>query len=726
MAPAPTPAPVAKPSATPEARAEKLGFARYLPASTEQVVTVFEGAKSVEKVKASKLWQEITDLEDDVPTEAEGATAPEEEEKPDVSTPDNPEKSQGSEEEEEEEEITESPAASPAGPAELFSREVTMAFGKSTGEQVANLMALNEASSRHQMRSMVKMLSNAVTSGDMSGMAESTMGIGLVKDILADPQGGIAAIEKFQLPPVFLALRAPDGQVQAAAEQVAGMVSSVGMIGPMAEPAEKETAGAKFKGFKIIGAKIAETMASSRESLESVMDSASADKVIAAIAKKDFFILSGSIGEYAVVYLGPSIDGLELAAKPGDSLLAEKSAGFYDQYLSKDLAFLAHGSKASNEAIKNSSRTFGPMADGLREGLAEANNLGDTTKLQSLLKDLADKEKTLLALAHAGDHDIIAWHEDGLRAECLSGNDYGMIDWKGPNKLAALGDNTDVAIFANFTMDEKFETKSTEFTKTLVETAYEGALKASELNISDEDFAKFKQGFQLFNTEFRSDAFALASIFTGELREGLGLETALVVDFTGTAPALPNLPKDVIDNARIPRVTAISPVKDRTKLAQAWEKTNTATTNMLAKAGKLTGKELPMQKPMSTEKDGFTTWFFAVPIFNDDFVPSVTLNDKWFAMSTSKLQALSLLNKAATSNSSDNGLTFRVNFAKIQDFCKTNLAVAEKNAAELGMSPADLAKARKTISAMDELDSFLLRAQAEGDAIRSSLHFKTR
>ena len=36
-----------------------------------------------------------------------------------------------------------------------------------------------------------------------------------------------------------------------------------------------------------------------------------------------------------------------------------------------------------------------------------------------------------------------------------------------------------------------------------------------------------------------------------------------------------------------------------------------------------------MQKPMSSEKDGFTTWFFSMPFFNDDFLPSVTVGDKW-------------------------------------------------------------------------------------------------
>ena len=54
-----------------------------------------------------------------------------------------------------------------------------------------------------------------------------------------------------------------------------------------------------------------------------------------------------------------------------------------------------------------------------------------------------------------------------------------------------------------------------------------------------------------------------------------------------------------------------------------------------------------MQKPMSSDKDGSTTWFFPMPFFNDDFLPSVTVNDNWFAASSSKLQAVDLLDKAA-------------------------------------------------------------------------------
>ena len=136
--------------------------------------------------------------------------------------------------------------------------------------------------------------------------------------------------------------------------------------------------------------------------------------------------------------------------------------------------------------------------------------------------------------------------------------------------------------------------------------------------------------------------------FSGDFGGSLGNERAWIVDLNGSVPAIPGIPQPVVDEAKFPRISMVAPVTDRAKLAASWEKMNTSLTSMLAKVSEMTGQDIPMQKPISSEKDGFTTWFFSMPFFNDDFMPSVTVGDQWFAASTSKNQALDLVNKAAT------------------------------------------------------------------------------
>jgi hypothetical protein len=157
---------------------------------------------------------------------------------------------------------------------------------------------------------------------------------------------------------------------------------------------------------------------------------------------------------------------------------------------------------------------------------------------------------------------------------------------------------------------------------------------------------------------------------------------------------------------------------------------NATTTSILAKISKMVGQEIPMQKPMSSEKNNCTTWFFTLPFMNDDFVPSVTVGDKWFAASTSKNQALDLIAKADKGGETRTGVYFCMNFKVLQKFSKDTLKLMEKNAENLlgadAPSADDNKKIGQAIDAMDDLDKLTVHARREGGAMRTSIHFKTR
>ena len=136
-----------------------------------------------------------------------------------------------------------------------------------------------------------------------------------------------------------------------------------------------------------------------------------------------------------------------------------------------------------------------------------------------------------------------------------------------------------------------------------------------------------------------------------------------------------------------------------------------------------------MQKPMSSERGGNTTWFFPMPFLTDDFVPSVTVCDKWFAASTSKNQALDLIAKAETPGETRSGFWLSLNFKTLEKYAKETYKTIDENSEDV-MGKAITDKEGKLIKdsiiVLSDLDKLTIHSRREGAVLRSSVHFKTR
>jgi hypothetical protein len=185
----------------------------------------------------------------------------------------------------------------------------------------------------------------------------------------------------------------------------------------------------------------------------------------------------------------------------------------------------------------------------------------------------------------------------------------------------------------------------------------------------------------------------------------------------------------VVDKAKVPRISMICPVTDRAKLSASWDKMNATITGTLAKVSEITGSKIPMQKPISSEKGGNTTWFFPMPFITDDFLPSVTVGDKWFVAATSKNQALDLVTKADAGGTARQGFWLSMNFKTLQTYAKESATLFEENAEALTGAPLpdeDKEVIKKSIAILDELDKLTVHSRLEGTVQRSSVHLKTR
>ncbi len=736
-----------------EERAAKLGFVRYLPQDTESVISVYNGKKISERAQATKLWKVLSgglggfmgmgmvppdmdgqDVGENKPAE-EGFAIPESEPQEVAKAPvkEAPAKDEPAKEEQSSEEVLTEPLA----PGDMLGLEVTVAVGKTAGAQLANLLTLGNRLSYFQMRGLAKAYVAAAKSGDLAGIEssmESTFGADLVKKLINDPESGMGLLERANMPPIYVAFRTTKAKHEAVAGGVAEMVGNLQGAGEMVEAVEFENAGAKFSGYKLLGAKVSAMMDSERKDMDEMLGAETVDKLLATVAKKDLVLASGTLGEYVVMFIGASEKDCHLAAEAGQSLTSGAALAFSDAYAPKEMAALIFGNDSAAKALVSIQGGLSTYTNGLRDGLAGEDGAGDTRDLEALLQLVADREGALRKLGGMEAVGIVAFFEQGLKVESFGGYDPGALDWKTPARLGHLGDAPDVAIFANLTSDAAYDEKARAYYESVVETAYAMAMKVSDLPWDSADMKKFKEMTALFNGKFRADAVALWDALKGDFAAGLGQEAAMVVDLKGTVPAIPGLPQAFVDKGRFPRATLLSPVTDRAKLASSWTKMNDACTQLLAKVSAMSGKEIPMQKPLSSEKDGYKTWFMAFPFLNDDFVPSVTVGDKWFAASTSKNRALELLGNADKGTNGRTGMWIKVDFKAMQEATAETLKLLDGNAeAIFGKDSPQLDKFNsskgmrgKLIEAMGELDSLTVHSRRENAVLRGSIHFKTR
>lgn len=781
-APAPAAAPATPVSATkaltPAERAEKHGFARYLPADTASVITVHNGTKIGERAQSMKLWKVIQegiasnmgmapmlpdpapapgeDAKEDFPMPAdedakEAPAAPKEDAKEEekltgvlsatsgamlVADKDDAEPAPAEDMEEDMEADAPADMPEPFNPADMLGLEVTVAVGKNAGEQLTNLLTGYERFYYFMTRTATKAFAASVKAGDAGGMEEAfgnAMGEELAKDLINDPKSGIALIERSNMPAIYTAFRTPKDKQQAVADQIGQGIDMIGSE-DVSEPVTIEKAGAKLTGFKILGSKIVEEMKGEREEMDNALGTENADKLMAAIAKKSLVVVSGTIGDYVLVFVGASEEDFGLVEDPAKSLVAGKELAFADAYADKDLAALIYGNDSAAKALISSQAGLSMYADGIRDGLSGSEGLGETRDLEALLQMVSEREAALRKLGGAEATGVVAFFDQGLRIESFGGIDPGSLDWKTPCRLSHLGDSPDVAVFANATADAAYDEKALAYYEAIVETAYAGATKFAELPVDDSDVKEFKEMLDMFNTNFRTEALALWDAIRGDLGAGLGKETALVVDLKGSMPTFPGVPQTVIDKAKFPRATVVVPVTDRAKIRTSWTKINDACTKLLSKISEMSGEDIPMQKPISSEKDGYTTWFMSLPFQTNDFIPSVTVGDKWFAASTSKDRALELLGQAEKGGQGRTGLYMKVDFKAFQACAADTLKLLDENAKEIfGENESMLEQVTSTkelrdklLDAMTELDALTVHSRREEGMLRTSVHFKTR
>ena len=698
-------------AATPEDRAKALGYAKYLPKDTQAYFGVYDGKGFVKSILDSKLG-----------TYAQKMGA----ELGDVDLT----------------EITGDPEAGMV--LSLMAEEFFVAVGAGAGEQANNLMLLNEASNFHRMKFMVKMLDMGLSGAepDEGMMDAEAMMMPFIGGFLNDPRVGLAILEKAQMPPLTVGFKVSDGEVR---DQVGGMIAGGLMelleeLGPdgenVAEELKIERGGVTYTGVKFLGKKLAAKLdEEARDDLAEVMDAASIERAIKIVGEKNLVVATGVHDGYIVLFVGADETALQVAASPAESVVADPKLACVDAYLGKKLLAVTVISKEMIDGLMDEMTSLGSMADGIKAGLSEAKGFGDTRDLEVLLDLLSKQEKALLEMTKYDNAGMVAYREDGLKVEGFGGTNGVGAKLETPHTYGSLAKRDNVLMFANWVSDEDYSEKSLAYVDTIGETLYLGAKRFSNLKVDGGDMEEFQEVFSIFEEKFRPDVLELWKAIRFDLGKGLGGEAALIVDLEGSLPTVPGIPQVIADEGKAPRIGLVKPVADRASIGTSWKRINTSMKGILKSVSEMGELDIPMQRPMSSEKNDLKTWFLAsIPFQTDDFVLSVSIDENNFYASTSKsfVEDIAASLAGAKPDPARTGAYCSVDFKVLRAYLTEWVKLVDSRGEEIFRANPEMVEevrealpmVRATLEALEDLDSIQAHTRMEGGRIRSSFHFK--
>ncbi len=694
-----------KATSTPEARAEKLGFAKNLPKDIAYFGAIYNGRKAFDQFIKSPMGAFILQR-----------LAEEELSMDDLM--DN-------------EEVMNQIAA--------YSEEYFSAYGKGSGKGIDLAVKFYERLVYYGARTGVFVGDEMVKSdGDFDPGSPKVFTDGPLKGA---PKEVIKMLADFEMPSFYQGSKISDTDTRAAV--AAQMEQSFSMMGMMfddaVEPITIKRGDAEFKGFKLNGKVIADKIGDDEiEEMQEVFEIADIKAFKETIATKSLVAVSGVMGDYVIFFLGQTEDDLVFVDNAADSVCANEKMTFIDQYIDKDILYAGYydseltKSRASLGAIGY--RMVGSLAKGLKDGLGDASSLGDTQDVEVLLESLEKQGTQLASMFSVTDAGYVGYLEDGLKFELFGGSNIPALDLGKTNTLSPLEQGEGTVLFANWTQDKDYNEKVMEYVDTLGETSYMVTKRIAALDLDDADFKQFKQGVGMFDQSFRADVLDVWQALRGDMCAGLGAESALVIDVNGVLPKVPGVPAAILKEGKSPRISYVSTVADRSKLQASWKRINGSAENILKTVSKMVGNEIPMQVPMSSEKDGLKTWFVPVPLQNDDFVASVSVSDELFFASTSKTFSEGLAAQFKKGGGeSRQGAWLHVDFKVLNQYASQWLELVSKNADQI--LPSESAREDFTenkpmiedaLKALGSLDSLTTHTRNEGGRSRVSFHLKVK
>ncbi len=688
-------------AATPEKLAEQLGFAAYLPAETNGYLSFLKLGDSLDRMLETKLGKLLLDIAKENGEDIKGDLQRQEAQMARA----------------------------------VLGEEVFISFGNGSGEQLAQIIELSKIYNYVSGYSMTKMAEAAVNKD--VGMPTDAQKAAILEVVIKDYEKVVTILEKAELPPITVGIKVSDETMR---NGIAGMIKGqfVNLLNEEDAPIEGlelEKDGVSLTGFKIKGTSlVSEISERDREQLAEFLKSKEkAEKLIQKFAEKEIVVATGVKDDHIVVYAGGSIDGFQLVEKPADSFLARPEMKFMDNYHDKDLRLFSYLPEFAAKPTLAHHEGFGSMAQGAHDALAKATSLGDTRDMQRLLKRFVTLDGELFGNQKFSSSGAVAFLEDGLKVEAHGGSDLSSVDFKTKHQFASVSQLEGVAVFLNSATDEKFAKKVGEMFGIGAEIVGLIIDRVGNLENATGEIADFNQKFKLFESMFKDDALEIWKALADDLGEGLGNESSFIIDLKGTFPKVPVLPGVIVEQGKIPRIAWASTVVNRAKVGKSWDRINGAITRLLEK-GKAFGMDIPMQVPFDTETDGLKSYFFPLPMLTPNAMPSTSVSDEFFFISTSPQFAGELVKAAKAGGVERQGTFGKIDFSQLLTFTGDWLELVKNNQEAVfngdKYAQEDFVKnlpiIERVLTAAGELEDLSMHSRRENGESRASFHFNLK
>ena len=562
--------------------------------------------------------------------------------------------------------------AEPWGAAmDVIGEDAFFGFGKGTAANLDRLTKLSEEYNKISYEVAGSQLLSELGFGGNDNSPEE-----LIKDLLdqllGDENGEFEkTLNELQLPAFIAGAKVGDGM----AAQLVGQFSAMeDQLPPFVLTSEFDVSdGVTFRSWSVAAKDVFDDNARDQMRQE-IGDEKLAEKLEKIIDSKKVEVSFGAHGDFLIVGFGPDHSHIKFVENEDDSLMAISDFQFAKGYADKKILAYNYFSKEALSAF-NSPSQFSSLTEGLTEILKSINEEIDIEKIIPLFSKLGkqlDDATKLNIDSTAG----VLYREDGLKWASIGGASVQGVNTDVPLKLAPVV-SEDAFLLIN-TAEKIDSRKNSIATFETVAQILHGAGQTAIQFQGDQQVAEM---FEMFDGMFRPKLLKIWSIFKSKVANGLGSEGGIVVDLKGSMPKIPGVPAEFVKNGKVPRISIFNSVKNRKHLAEAWEQFVPAINEIAAAIpGQEPGQEFQIPDTLSMDGKNLTTHFIGLPFVSNDFLPSLSISDELFFLSTSK-KATDELSAAIIENKNNdmNGLVLRVNVEQLIQFANAWIGLIEKN-----------------------------------------------
>ena len=567
-----------------------------------------------------------------------------------------------------------SDAAEPWGSAmDFIGQDAFFGFGKGTAAHLERLTEITEAFNKISYElAGSELLSELGFGGDAGSDPEKLIKDLLVQLLSAEDGKFEKTLTELQLPAFIAGSKVGDGMAAQLVNQLSALEDQ---LPPFVLTSEFDvTEGVKFSSWSIKAKDVFDD--SAREQLRQAMGEKDlAEKLEKIIDSKKVEVSFGALGDYLIVGFGPDHSHIKFVDKEEDSLMALSDFQFANSYADKKILAYNYLSKSALDAF-SPPKQFSSLANDVTELLKLINEEGiDLKKMIPLVSKLGgqlDKATQVTWDSTAG----VLYRENGLKWASVGGSSIPGVDAETPLRLAPAV-SEDAFLLINSAEDPESRKNSIATFETMAEIIHGIGTTAVQVQ-GDQQVAEI---FQMFDQVLRPKLLKVWNIFTTKVANGLGSEGGIVIDLKGSMPKVPGVPAEFIKDGKVPRISIFNSVKNRKHLAEAWEQLVPAINEIAAAIpGQEPGQEFQIPDTLSMDGKNLTTHFIGLPFVSNDFLPSLSISDELFFLTTSKkasdeLAAAILENK----DKEINGLVLKVNVQELIQFAKAWISLSEKN-----------------------------------------------